>query len=74
MNIKDCKGCYSEQYMDTTSKNHTVCGVLYKGKLKVIFMCPCVECLIKMMCEKACQSYKDYVQKVNKDIHFLTGL
>ena len=63
MNIKDCKGCYSERFMNTAHKNYTVCEILYEGEIKVIFMCPCVECLIKMMCTEICQSYKDYIIK-----------
>jgi hypothetical protein len=44
-----CRGCYAYYQYD--------CMVLPKYKEK---MCPCIECLIKMVCQKSCYKFKAY--------------
>ena len=69
MEIKDCKGCRSKRYSYTKYKKFTLCGILYRQKLKKfeIPMCPCVECIVKMMCKNSCDPYKTYVSTINKN-------
>ena len=70
MEIKDCKGCRSEQYMKENDINFTTCGLLHshikrKSKaIKNLSMCPCVECLIKGICNTECKQYKEYRDNV----------
>jgi hypothetical protein len=68
MNINDCKGCESESHAYTVYKKYTLCGILYRQKLKEfeVPICPCVECLIKMVCAKGCDSYAAYMSMVYK--------
>ena len=64
MKIKDCKGCRSEQYV---KKCNTVCRVLHsyiKQKstiIKNLSICPCVECLIKGICNDSCKQHEKYI-------------
>ena len=66
MEIKDCKGCRSEIYMKLSNISYTVCGVLHlhiKRKLKTvknISICPCQNCIIKMICNIQCKQYERY--------------
>ena len=69
MNINDCKGCRSEKCIHTDYRRFKLCGILYRHKLKEfkIPICPCVECLIKMMCNEGCDPYTTYMTTINKD-------
>ena len=55
MEIKDCKGCCSdkEACFFTHAKNKP-------DEFKKLPMCPCVDCIIKMVCELPCQEYSDF--------------
>ena len=68
MNIKDCKGCRSEVCIHTDYGRFKLCSILYRHKLKEfnIPMCPCSECLIKMMCAEGCDPYMIYMSIINK--------
>jgi len=48
-----CKGCY---------------GLTYSCKLPPIFKteskCPCIECLVKSMCEQSCEDYDSYKKSI----------
>ena len=69
MNTKDCKGCYSNQFI-REDRDYSGCEVLhsYMGLkstvVKDISICPCVECLIKVMCNKQCERYKKHYNLV----------
>ena len=73
MDLKDCKGCCSEKNICIERKGYstyTVCGMSNIKKTPEKFykipMCPCVECLIKVMCKKECEEYNEYVSKYAK--------
>ncbi len=69
MVLKDCKGCCSEKNIIIKKgwTTYTMCGMASeKGipeKFYKIPMCPCVECLIKPICNKNCEEYCEYVSK-----------
>lgn len=44
--LNGCKGCL-------VTNNYGECGI--KDNLKNI--CPCIECLVKMVCEKPCEEW-----------------
>jgi hypothetical protein len=69
MNINNCKGCRSQIYSYTKYKKFMLCGILYRHKLKEfkIPMCPCAECIVKVMCKNSCNPYKTYVSTINKN-------
>ncbi len=48
MNINDCKGClvYEKNIYCTIKKSPTI-------------MCPCTNCIVKMICNIPCSDYKD---------------
>ncbi len=46
----DCKGCYSK------SRNN-ICVRMHHYKNGI---CPCVTCLIKVMCMEACDEYRKF--------------
>ena len=65
MNIKDCEGCYSKAFMRGKEKKHFPCGIVYHNRPHPanIPICPCVDCVVKVMCNKACEEYKAYKKK-----------
>jgi hypothetical protein len=58
MNMNDCKGCLSRQYRGL----YILCNIIYKqSPIEIdIPICPCVECLIKMVCREICSTYLRY--------------
>jgi hypothetical protein len=71
MEINDCKGCLSGQYLSYNFKDKNVCEVLYVGELEIIkriSMCPCTNCIIKMICIEECTNYRRYVIETNTNI------
>ena len=59
MNINDCKGCYSNN--ETCNFTHLKGDVEGFNKLfNKIPMCPCTNCVIKMMCNQGCPEYSDF--------------
>ena len=58
MKIKDCKGCHSYH-----GKGHinTTCGTLPINKNE---KCPCIDCLIKSVCDDRCEFLVKYCRIV----------
>jgi len=55
MNYRKCKGCKGcMEFMD-----HTLC-VGSKIVDGITVTCPCQTCLIKMVCKKGCEEFKEY--------------
>ena len=52
---EECKGCTTYH-----SENNNLCGLL--PNLNGV-VCPCVDCLIKAMCEKECDLFDIYVNR-----------
>lgn len=63
MNIKECEGCcsyvFSEDIDNITS--YSICGMHSKDFDKIP-TCPCVNCIVKMICNKPCDEYSTYFQ------------
>ena len=53
MNIDDCKGCSSE---------NSECTELYKEIDGNVYICPCVDCIVKMICKEICESYIEHFE------------
>ena len=76
MKIKDCKGCRSEQY---AKKCNTVCGVLHScikqesTTVKNLSMCPCVDCIVKVMCNESCRQHEQYTINLINLPDFMIG-
>lgn len=52
--FEDCKGCSAwESELDTHCVPH------HKG-----FDCPCINCIIKCMCEKECKACEQYIEMI----------
>ena len=49
----ECKGCllFTEKYKKCDDDSLPIFGGVH---------CPCKECLIRMICEDGCESYKQY--------------
>lgn len=54
--INYCEGCGNENYCDYKSLNRI---------LGPDGLCPCTDCIIKMMCEKECDDYKYWLNPIN---------
>lgn len=71
MNIKDCKGCKLMQCAQHYYKTAHICSLLYTDSdlyIKVP-VCPCSICLIKGICEDACQAYFRYSSLIQPTIY-----
>lgn len=69
MKEEDCKGCYTyEQFKKNPKRNNTVCKWFNE-----LLVCPCMACLVKPICDKACNElikYEDdldYYEKLGKE-------
>ena len=65
MNIKDCKGCYSNGKGSEVMK----CSVLYNmkhypGLFTSFPICPCANCIVKMMCNAGCKEYNIFIESI----------
>ena len=67
MNIKDCEGCYNDNALSATLCEFRALRRDPK-EFKKIPMCPCVTCLVKMMCRYGCPEYNDFVTKTNRSM------
>jgi hypothetical protein len=50
----DCKGCNS------LSRQTNLCSAGIRPQLPEIKQCPCIKCLVKTMCNTACEKFQDY--------------
>ena len=49
---KNCKGCSQKAiYISINTKGEEICVFAYKGQEH---LCPCYECLVKVMCSSTC--------------------
>ena len=56
MKINDCKGCYSDKeacYFTDAKKDKP-------DEFRKLPICPCVGCIVKMVCNLPCQEYSDF--------------
>ncbi len=61
MNINDCKGCYSSVKELGVIKCSVLHGMKRQPNLFTRFpMCPCVDCIVKMMCKILCQEFSEF--------------
>ena len=62
MNMDDCKGCLSKQHR----RLYILCSIVYKqSPIEIdVPICPCVECLIKMICREPCNIHLRYSKHV----------
>ena len=58
MNKELCEGCFSVENGECVSASDTVEGE-----------CPCVNCLIKMVCTVGCESYKVFDDQMRRGIN-----
>jgi hypothetical protein len=49
--LDDCRGC--------TSYIRGVCVLIETGRIPVVAKCPCRDCLVKVTCESACETYSE---------------
>jgi len=64
MHIKEghrCKGCVAYDNLESKS-----CKIYISGKSKE---CPCITCIVKVMCNKACEPYYHLRRIVNKQLY-----
>jgi hypothetical protein len=50
-----CSGCLSVELIENSPI--TKCAVLYEKDNR---MCPCAQCIIKMMCENPCEDFEKW--------------
>ncbi len=58
--VKKCKGCSLISVCDI----HALVS-------NYIFMCPCRNCLVKMVCEDVCDEYSHNIVTTMTDVHFV---
>ena len=56
-----CKGCRTYDYVLELHKGSCLAGVT--PHLSETEQCPCITCIIKVMCNKACDDFHDYMTK-----------
>lgn len=61
VNRKHCKGCHTYENMACSIGASTT-----KNGIKE--MCPCIDCLVKAMCETECQEHMEYRGLVNMEL------
>ncbi len=63
MNENKCKGCKSY-------RPYAVRGTCSTGLSQKLLNgeCPCVKCLVKVMCIQVCDPFKEYVELVSKTL------
>ena len=57
-----CEGCLAYTYSDGSEM---VC--CYESKYNINGECPCVKCIVKMMCLSICDDYKEFRKKNTGD-------
>ena len=57
---KPCKGCFMYERYKKNPESFVKCAVYNKD-----LVCPCMDCLIKVMCIKACDDYFNYCETIN---------
>ena len=56
MNTNDCKGCYSDnKHCNFTPLKRDNIDIFNK-----LPICPCVDCVVKMICNHPCPEYSDF--------------
>jgi len=61
-----CKGC--KTYVNPSINNSKKILVCYAPHKKNGHVCPCSECLVKMICEIKCDKFHRYIKKDTYDI------
>lgn len=63
----ECKGCVS------FDRIIELCSAGIRPQLSEIKECPCIKCLVKTMCNTACENFQDYKsmcrEKINAEGH-----
>jgi len=59
----ECRGCILKHGMDSLSED---CPIGLPKHLSETEQCPCINCLVKVVCMGVCQPFKDYVLLVKE--------
>ena len=59
-----CKGCIA--YRSTYGEKEPHCGVSVISQISETEQCPCINCIVKVVCVSTCLEFKQYVTKSNK--------
>lgn len=63
----ECEGCIDNRPNDSGVYN----GMLDCSKKQLLEPCPCRICLVKVMCNKACEEYIEYATRHKKELIIL---
>ena len=60
----ECKGCVA--YRNTYGEDEPHCGLALISRISETEQCPCITCIVKVVCVSTCSDYQKYVTKSNK--------